>query len=165
MDKILTLSSPKNIMHTNDILAIAKAQNTNASTYYGALNPQQAYQLLQANPQVKLIDVRTNAERDWVGKVDISPTQHFSIEWKLYPEGSTNPQFLSALKNIADEKSILLFLCRSGVRSQSAARLATEHGYAYGIDILNGFEGDKDAHGHRKTVNGWCFENLPWIGA
>jgi hypothetical protein len=43
--------------------------------------------------------------------------------------------------------------------------LATENGYRNAFDILEGFEGDKDADGHRKTVGGWCKAGLPWIGA
>ncbi|MBS0308622.1 MAG: rhodanese-like domain-containing protein, partial [Proteobacteria bacterium] len=53
----------------------------------------------------------------------------------------------------------------SGVRSRHAAKLATENGYTHCFDVLEGFEGDKDAEGHRKTVNGWCKAGLPWVGA
>jgi rhodanese-related sulfurtransferase len=60
---------------------------------------------------------------------------------------------------------VILFLCRSGVRSRGAATLATEHGYQHCFDILEGFEGDKDDQGHRKNINGWCKAGLPWIGA
>ena len=65
----------------------------------------------------------------------------------------------------ANKDDVLLFLCRSGVRSRHAAKLATENGYTNCFDILEGFEGDKDAHGHRKTVGGWCRAGLPWAGA
>jgi rhodanese-related sulfurtransferase len=133
--------------------------------YAGAVTPSEAHTLLQSNPGVKLVDVRTNAERDWVGKVDIAPTQHAAIEWNIYPGGAQNPQFLSQLAQAAEKDSVLLFLCRSGVRSQHAAKLATEHGYSNCYDILEGFEGGKDAAGHRKTVNGWCHAGLPWLGA
>jgi rhodanese-related sulfurtransferase len=133
--------------------------------YAGAVTPQEAHALLQSNPTVKLVDVRTNAERDWVGRVDVAPTQHAAIEWSVYPGGAQNPQFLSQLAQLAEKDSVLLFLCRSGVRSQHAAKLATEHGYSNCFNILEGFEGAKDAAGHRKTVNGWCHAELPWLGA
>jgi len=133
--------------------------------YAGAVTPREAHTLLQSNPGVKLVDVRTNAERDWVGKVDIAPSQHAAIEWNIYPGGAQNPQFLSQLAQAAEKDSVLLFLCRSGVRSQHAAKLATEHGYSNCYNILEGFEGGKDAAGHRKTVNGWCHADLPWLGA
>ena len=114
---------------------------------------------------MKLIDVRTNAERDWVGRVSIPEGQHAAVQWSLYPGGTPNPDFLAQLAQVADKDTVLLFLCRSGVRSRHAAKLATEHGYANCFDILEGFEGDKDAQGHRKLVSGWCKAGLPWIGA
>ena len=134
--------------------------------YAGAVMPEEAYQLLQNDPHILLVDVRTNAERDWIGKVDIPTEQHHAIQWNLYPGGIQNAEFISQLGSITpDKNTILLFLCRSGVRSRHAAKLATENGYTQCYDILQGFEGDKDALGHRKTVGGWCQKDLPWIGA
>jgi rhodanese-related sulfurtransferase len=149
-----------------DLLQTARARGQASHLpYAGAMTPQEAHALLQSNPTVKLVDVRTNAERDWVGRVDVAPAQHAAIEWSIYPGGAQNPQFLSQLAQLAEKDSVLLFLCRSGVRSQHAAKLATEHGYSNCFDILEGFEGAKDAAGHRKTVNGWCHAELPWLGA
>jgi rhodanese-related sulfurtransferase len=147
---------------------LAQARQLGASgrfPYAGAVTPQQAYALLQGDSQVKLIDVRTKAERDWVGQVKIDPAQLHPIEWNLYPQGTPNPAFLEELDRVADKNQVLLFLCRSGVRSRNAAKAAAEHGYANSFDILEGFEGAKDADGHRKTMEGWCFAQLPWTGA
>jgi rhodanese-related sulfurtransferase len=149
-----------------ELLAAARARGgENQLPYAGALTPQEAYALLQSDPSAKLVDVRTNAERDWVGRVAIAESQHASIEWNVYPGGTPNPEFLNRLVQVADKDTVLLFLCRSGVRSRHAAKLASEHGYEHCFDILEGFEGDKDANGHRKTVGGWCKLGLPWIGA
>lgn len=149
-----------------DILEQARQRGQeNNLPYAGAVTPSEAYLMVQQNPNVKLIDVRTNAERDWVGRVVVPDAQHAAIQWNLYPGGTPNPQFIQQLSEVASKENVLLFLCRSGVRSRHAAKLATEHGYAHSFDILEGFEGDKDAHGHRKTVGGWCKANLPWIGA
>ena len=41
----------------------------------------------------------------------------------------------------------MLFLCRSGGRSHNAAMIATQAGYAESYNVLEGFEGDKDAAG------------------
>ena len=132
----------------------------------GALTPNEAYSLLQSTPSVILVDVRTNAERDWIGKVAIANEQHFAVQWSLYPGGTPNPDFLTQLQAVTnDHHTVILFLCRSGVRSRHAAKLATENGYTNCFDILQGFEGDKDEHGHRKTVGGWCYNDLPWVGA
>lgn len=147
-----------------DILAKA-SERGRSLPYAGALTPQEAFQLLQSDPKVKLVDVRTNAERDWIGRVGIDNAQHLAIQWNLYPENKPNPEFLNQLTQAADKEDVLLFLCRSGVRSRHAATLATENGYKHCFDILEGFEGEKDAEGHRKTVNGWCKAGLPWTGA
>lgn len=133
--------------------------------YAGAVTPQEAYLLLQADPAIKLVDVRTNAERDWVGRVAIPAFQHIAVQWNLYPGGVPNPDFLAQLTQATDKETPLLFLCRSGVRSRHAAKLATENGFTQCFDILEGFEGDKNEAGHRKTVTGWCKAGLPWIGA
>jgi rhodanese-related sulfurtransferase len=135
-----------------------------ALPYAGAVTPREAYQLLQLNPRAKLVDVRTNAERHWVGLAALPPGQQAAIEWSSWPSGVANPQFVEQLSEVAGKDDVLLFLCRSGVRSRHAARLATEHGFANAFDILEGFEGDKDSEGHRKTVAGWCKAGLPWIG-
>ncbi|MDB5774888.1 MAG: sulfurtransferase [Herbaspirillum sp.] len=152
--------------NTQDILTKARQLGQASQLpYAGAVTPAQAYALLQADSNVKLVDVRTKAERDWVGQVKIDGTQHFAIEWNLYPQSTPNPAFLDELDKLASKDQVLLFLCRSGVRSRHAAKAATERGYANSFDILEGFEGNKDAEGHRKTVEGWCFARLPWTGA
>ncbi|HAT31977.1 MAG TPA: sulfurtransferase [Janthinobacterium sp.] len=147
-----------------DILDAARARIAPAP-YAGAVTAQEAQALLEADPAIKLIDVRTNAERDWVGRVAIPAAQHGAVQWSTYPGGAVNPDFLAQLAAGAGKDEVLLFLCRSGVRSRHAARLATENGYHHCYDILEGFEGDKDEHGHRKHVGGWCKAGLPWLVA
>ncbi|MEO7030815.1 MAG: rhodanese-like domain-containing protein [Herbaspirillum sp.] len=148
------------------ILDAARAQgHAENLAYAGAVTPEQAYALLQAESNCKLIDVRTNAERDWVGRVNLPLRQQGAIEWNTYPANKQNPEFLTQLAQTAKKDTILLFLCRSGARSQCAAALATQNGYLNCFDILDGFEGGKDSDGHRKTSAGWCYVGLPWLGA
>ena len=45
------------------ILAAARQRGAD-QPYAGAVTPQEAFDLLQSSPDVKLVDVRTNAERD-----------------------------------------------------------------------------------------------------
>ena len=149
---------------TETILAQARGRAP-GQPYAGAVTPEEAYALLRSDARVKLVDVRTNAERDWVGRVAIPEAQHLAVEWASYPGGAPNPAFAAQLAQAAHKDEVLLFLCRSGVRSRHGARVATEHGFAESYDILEGFEGDRDAEGHRKTVSGWCKAGLPWIGA
>lgn len=127
--------------------------------YQGELTPDEAHALLQLAPGAKLVDVRTRAEWDWVGRVPNA----VEIEWNQYPGGVRNPNFVTELKRQIDPEALVLFLCRSGVRSIGAATAATEAGYNNCFNILEGFEGDKDASGHRGNIGGWRKAGLPWI--
>jgi rhodanese-related sulfurtransferase len=73
-----------------------------------------------------------------------------------------NPGFDDGVRALlAQGGKPLLMLCRSGARSIAAARRATELG-ATAYNILEGFEGDLDAHGHRGQLGGWRRRGLPW---
>jgi len=152
-------------MSTTDEILNKARERAPGQPYAGAVTPQEAFALLRSDPRVKLVDVRTNAERDWIGRPAIPEAQHGAVQWTLYPGGAPNPDFATQLQQTADKEDVVLFLCRSGVRSRHAARVATELGYVDAFDILEGFEGDRDGEGHRKTVGGWCKAGLPWIGA
>lgn len=151
----------------NTILDQARTRaQESALPYAGAVTPAEAWQLLDNDQSVVLVDVRTKAERDWVGVVKIIEQQHRAVQWNLYPEGKPNPAFAEELAaSVPGKDTVILFLCRSGVRSRHAATRATELGYTQCYDILEGFEGNKDANGHRKTIEGWCQAGLPWTGA
>lgn len=138
-------------------LAQARARNLNLP-YGGALTPQEAHELLQLAPNARLIDVRTHAEWDWVGRVPNA----IEIEWLSYPGMHPNPQFVQTLKHSLSSDSLLLFMCRSGARSSAAAKAATEAGFPECYNILEGFEGDKDANGQRNRSGGWRAAGLPW---
>jgi rhodanese-related sulfurtransferase len=125
--------------------------------YAGALLPSEAHALMQAG--AKLVDVRTDAELHFVGSVPGSE----AIEWNTYPEGQRNPAFLDQLGEAARKDETVMFLCRSGVRSHHAAAAATQAGWTDAYNILEGFEGDKDAAGHRNVSGGWRKAGLPWL--
>jgi len=128
--------------------------------YAGAVTPQEAFALLQSEPGAKLVDVRTRAEWEWVGRV---PDAVF-IEWNTWPGGTRNPAFERELvEQVSDKSEPVLFICRSGARSHHAAIVAEKLGYARAFNVLEGFEGDKDASGHRATVGGWKVAGLPWV--
>ena len=57
---------------------------------------------------------------------------------------------------------LVMFICRSGGRSHNAAMLAQQAGYSEAYNVLEGFEGDRDAQGHRNTIGGWRAAGLPW---
>lgn len=133
-----------------------------ALPYLGSLSPQQAWDLLQADANAVLVDVRTQAELDWVGSVSFSEDRWMHVEWSTYPEGTRNDGFVDEIKARIDPEQTILLLCRSGARSHNAAALLSKHGYAKAINILEGFEGDKDDHHQRSTLNGWRKQGLPW---
>ena len=127
-------------------------------SYAGALRPNEVYALLQANPAAQLVDVRSRAECDWVGRVPGA----VEIEWQSYPGMQPNEKFLSQLEQLTDKKVPLFFMCRTGGRSNAAAIAATQAGFADCYNVLEGFEGDKDEAGHRGQKNGWKASGLPW---
>ena len=57
----------------------------------------------------------------------------------------------------------ILCICRSGARSASAASALTQAGYTNAWNVAEGFEGDKDASGHRGSIGGWKAAGLPWV--
>jgi len=128
-------------------------------SYAGALLPTEAYALMKNVPGARLVDVRTRPEWDFVGKVPGS----LMIEWQTYPSSQPNPSFLEQMAAQAGKNDILMFLCRSGARSHAAASAASNLGYSKSYNVLQGFEGDKDANGHRASVGGWQFSGLPWV--
>lgn len=135
----------------------AKAMNL---PYAGALLPAEAHALTRQVPGSRLVDVRTQAEWEYVGHVPDSVL----VEWNTYPKGERNPAFLQQLEaEVAKTDSPVMFLCRSGGRSHHAAAMAAISGYPNSYNILEGFEGDKDARGHRGSVGGWRFAGLPWV--
>jgi rhodanese-related sulfurtransferase len=143
------------------ILARAKerAESMNLP-YAGALLPIEVRELMQHVPEAKLVDVRTQAEWDYVGRVPESVL----VEWNTYPSGQRNPRFIEQLQaRVAKTEAPVMFLCRSGARSHQAAAAATQAGYPNTYNVLEGFEGEKDPEGHRNTVGGWRYAGLPWI--
>jgi len=134
-----------------------RAKDTNLP-YEGAVTPQEAYELIRTAPGAKLVDVRTRAELDWIGRVPGA----VEIELLSYPGMKQNPNFIAALEQQVDKEALVLFLCRSGQRSHGAAMAATQAGYADCYNILEGFEGDKNPLNQRNSMNGWRIHGLPW---
>lgn len=127
-----------------------------AEGYAGDVTPELAAHWMTTG-QAVLVDVRTDAEREWVGFVPGA----VAVAWKQWPGMAMNAGFDEALRAAVPPGGKVVLLCRSGVRSVAAARRATELGIeAY--NILEGFEGDPDADGHRGNKGGWRKRGLPW---
>jgi rhodanese-related sulfurtransferase len=126
-------------------------------TYAGALLPAEAHKLMQAG--ATLVDVRTKPEIQYVGRVPGS----LAVEWQTYPGNRENPEFIGELAASVPKDTPVMFLCRSGARSHAAAEAAARAGWKEAYNVLEGFEGDKDAAHHRSTVGGWRKAGLPWV--
>ncbi len=128
-----------------------------ATGYAGDIAPALAWQWLQSG-QAVLVDVRSDAEREWVGFVPGA----VPVAWKQWPGMALNDGFDEALKVAVPAGSKVMLLCRSGVRSVAAAHRATALGIeAY--NILEGFEGDANGDAQRGHRGGWRMRGLPWM--
>ncbi len=127
-----------------------------ANGYAGDISPAQAWAWVQSGEAV-LVDVRTDAEREWVGFVPGAQP----LAWKQWPGMAMNREFDAGIQDLGSGGHKLVLLCRSGVRSIAAAQRATELGLT-AYNILEGFEGNPDADAHRGLTGGWKFRGLPW---
>lgn len=143
----------------NTILLAAQQRAQLAElSYSGALTPTEAYYLSQHAPGAVIVDVRSHAERDLVGFIESAVT----LEWQTYPDWRPNFYFITQLKAAVDPEALVMFICRSGYRSDEAAMAAQTAGYSESYNILEGFEGDKNEAGQRGLNNGWKVAGLPW---
>lgn len=129
-------------------------------SYAGDLTPQDAWAKLEQG--AILVDVRTEGEWAHIGIPDTKATENdpLFIQWNL-AGGIPNSRFIEDLQQQApeDDGVELVFICRSGQRSISAAIAATQSGFT-AYNVLEGFEGEPDRYGER-TVNGWKNRGLP----
>ena len=134
--------------------------------YAGDLSAEEAWALLQSDPKARLVDVRTQAEWNFVGLPDLGSLGRdvALVEWQMFPTMQVNPDFVADTEAAAgaDKTVPVLFLCRSGARSRSAAIALTRAGYTKAYNIAGGFEGDLDGERHRGQRNGWKATGLPW---
>lgn len=125
--------------------------------YAGSVTPAEAHRLAQGGA-ASIVDVRTRAEWEYVGRIEGSRL----VEWRAFGASTPNPDFVAGVAALHAPDEAVLLLCRSGVRSHHAAEALAIAGFRRAYNILEGFEGDRDARGHRSTVGGWRFAGLPW---
>ena len=129
------------------------------------ITPPEAWDKLQNQSDTVLLDVRTTMEFQYIGH----PIDAIHVPLMEAPAWQTDEEFSAkvnqALENIsstAPEDLTILAMCRSGKRSEAATELLTTAGFNSVINIIEGFEGDRDDDKHRCTINGWKFHGLPW---
>lgn len=136
-----------------------------ANGYAGDVTARDAWDSLTRDPKAALIDVRTRPEWSFTGLPVLASLdkQPLCVCWQDYPVMQVNADFVQevAAAGLAPEDPVYL-LCRSGVRSIAAAQALTASGYGACYNILDGFEGPHDEHGHRGRLAGWQAAGLPW---
>lgn len=135
--------------------------------YAGDVTASDAWEVLAANPNAVLVDVRTKVEWQLIGQPDLSSIGHEPIYLQWVTMQGVNKQFVEELQAALEERGVaqdasVFFMCQSGGRSKMAAMQCAEIGYAASFNIAEGFEGDLDEHRHRNSVSGWKVAGLPW---
>ena len=127
--------------------------------------PARVWEVLRQDPRAQLVDVRTDAEWNFVGLPDLAEAgkQAVLIPWQMYPSMQHNGGFIDQLRQAGfTPDHHVYFICRSGQRSYAAAQAAQDAGFSHAYNVADGFEGAPDASGHRGVVAGWKAEGLPW---
>ena len=137
--------------------------------YAGDILATDAYALLKGESTSVLVDVRTQAEWNYVGIPDIQAlgkTPLF-LEWQSYPSMVVDANFSARLEALLQSEGVergvsLVFLCRSGARSRQAAIAMTNAGWSPCFNVADGFEGTLSGLRRRGMVSGWKTSGLPW---
>jgi len=131
------------------------------------LSAQKAWDLIQKEPKVAFIDVRSDMEYLFIGH----PLGSVNIPWIEEPNWEVNPHFVRDVRKLVlggvidspEHHSVpVLLICRSGNRSDEAGKLLVENGFKRVYNIVQGFEGELDDNHQRNTIAGWRFDKLPW---
>lgn len=143
----------------NDLLELAHRRAIELDLpYQGALTPTEANQVWQLAPGSKLVDIRTRPELEFVGQIPGT----VNLEYELWPSGKVNNRFMMQLRRLVSPEALVMFICRSARRSDEVARMAAKNGYNNCYNVLEGFEGVKDANNQRGHIGGWKLAGLPW---
>lgn len=126
--------------------------------YAGAMTPTEAYALISQDADAVLVDVRSRAELELVGRVPVAT----HVEWAFYPGMVANTEFAAQLLAQIDKSRSVVFMCRTGGRSHNAALLAQQLGYSKAYNMVEGFEGEANELKQRTLINGWKHAGLPW---
>ena len=129
------------------------------------IGPKETWQFLSEDSDCALVDVRTDAEWNFVGLPDLSAIgkQPVLIPWQLYPTMQVNGHFADHLHKAGlTPLHRIFFICRSGARSLAAGQAAQAAGFPHAFNVADGFEGPVDGDGHRGMIAGWKAEGLPW---
>ncbi len=131
------------------------------------INALEARDLIQKEPNVAFIDVRSDMEYLFIGH----PAGAVNIPWITEPDWEVNPNFVREVRKLVlggiidspEHHSVpVVLICRSGNRSDEAGKLLVENGFKRVYNIKQGFEGELDEKHQRSTLGGWRYDKLPW---
>jgi len=143
-----------------------------AVSAYDNVTPTEAYNLATSDPNVYILDVRSDSEWKFVGHPGANKVGEgaalegkvVNVSYKIDYKGDfvVNPSFVSDVAEVFEDNpnTVLVTMCRSGSRSVAAANALEENGYTV-KNMVTGFQGGKDVYGYR-TVSGWVNAGLPY---
>ncbi|MCE2517943.1 MAG: rhodanese-like domain-containing protein, partial [Alphaproteobacteria bacterium] len=105
------------------------------------VNSVEAWGMLAEDPDTVLVDVRTMVEWAYVGLPNLTSIGKdvVTIEWSKLT-GQQNMAFAQQLMAQVPKDKTVLFICRAGLRSHSAAMAALLAGYAAEVNVEEGFD-------------------------
>ena len=122
------------------------------------VNAQEAYDLMQSDPEYVYLDVRSVPEFEAghaPGAINI-PIMHFTPGAGMSP----NQDFTAVVDVALPKDAKLVVGCKSGGRSARACDVMSQMGFTNVTNIRGGFVGALDNMG-RVTEPGWSMLNLP----
>ena len=123
------------------------------------LEPRQAQEFLQRNPDALFVDCRSEMELAFVGY----PLGSVHAAWNDGPQMARNEEFAAQVRALAGGTARpVVLICRSGNRSVEAGEELERAGFTRVVNVLHGFEGELDQRNRRNTLSGWRHDGLPW---
>jgi rhodanese-related sulfurtransferase len=151
-------------------ISIPKERQTSLGLYVSA---KEAYDWWQADPGLKVLDVRTPEEYVFTGHAPMAANIPFLLQtYEWDPERKAlrwelNPNFISEVKAWAKPDEKILVSCRAGGRAAAAINQLAAAGYPNVYNILDGMEGNRindpeSVYDGMRVKNGWKNSGLPW---
>jgi len=131
------------------------------------ISPKQTWEMIQQEPNVVFVDVRSGMEFLFIGH----PVGSVNIPWIEEPDWEINPHFVRDIRKLIlggvichddSQCAPIVLICRSGKRSAEAGQLLIGENFNRVYNVNTGFEGDLDDTHHRGTLGGWRYDGLPW---
>ena len=121
--------------------------------------PDEAFEILNANPDAVYLDVRTAPEFEGGHPAG---ARHVPVVFFAPGSGQPqpNPDFVTAVSALVPPATTLLVGCQAGGRSQRACELLRDAGFTDVTNVRGGFGGARDETG-RTVIPGWREAGLP----